>query len=189
MRLKVPFQENDIVFKSWMEKRLGDEKMQSLRRRNPLVVHDSTFEEKENYFMANFKQDQVSKFVNYQNREELFDPVDRVYIVQQICYNARFEEGPKGVGLRKMIYEGAYQAGYPLHDGPVKLESGEQPTNDRQRLKRDWARFGRFYKFQPYNEIKNYFGSEIALYFAWLGFYTAMLLPLAIIGLDRKSVV
>ena len=183
MRLKVPFQENDIVFKSWMEKRLGDEKMQSLRRRNPLVVHDSTFEEKENYFMANFKQDQVSKFVNYQNREELFDPVDRVYIVQQICYNARFEEGPKGVGLRNMIYEGAYQAGYPLHDGPAKLESGEQPTNDRQRLKRDWARFGRFYKFQPYNEIKNYFGSEIALYFAWLGFYTAMLFPLAIIGL------
>ena len=34
-----------------------------------------------------------------------------------------------------------------------------------------------------YNEIKNYFGSEIALYFAWLGFYTAMLLPLAIVGL------
>lgn len=183
MRLKVPFQENDIMFRSWMEKRLGDNMMQSLRRRNPLVVHDPTFEEKGNYFMANFKEVHLTKYLNHQSREELFDPVDRVYIVQQICYNARFADGPKGVGLRKMIYEGAYSAGYPLHDGPVELEPEEQPTNDRQRLNRDWARFGRFYKFQPYSEIKNYFGSEIAMYFAWLGFYTAMLVPLAIVGL------
>lgn len=31
--------------------------------------------------------------------------------------------------------------------------------------------------------IKDYFGTAIALYFAWLGFYTAMLVPLAILGL------
>lgn len=182
MRLKVPFRENDIVIKSWMEKRFGRGRLESLRKRNPLVVQDPTFKEKENYFMANFKKEQLTKYVNYQNREELFDPVDRVYIVQQICYSARFAEGSHGVGLRKMIYEGAYVAGYPLHDGPAKLDPGERPTNDRQRLKRDWARFGRFYKFQPYEEIKNYFGSEIALYFAWLGFYTAMLVPLSIVG-------
>lgn len=182
MRLKVAFQENDIVFKSWVEKRLGDERMQSLRRRNPLVVQDPTFEEKGNYFMANFKEESLTKFLNYQNRDELFDDVDRIYIVQQICYNARFAEGSHGVGLRKMIYEGAYLAGYPLHAGPDTVEADEQPSNDRQRLKRDWARFGRWMKFQPYGEIKNYFGSEIALYFAWLGFYTAMLVPLAIIG-------
>ena len=113
MRLKVPFQENDIIFRSWVEKRLGDEKMQSLRRRNPLVIHDTTFEEKGNFFMANFKEENLAKFVNHQNREELFDVVDRHYIAQQICYNARFAEGPHGVGLRKLIYDGAYVAGYP----------------------------------------------------------------------------
>ena len=182
MRLKLPFQENDIVFKSWVETRLGDARMQSLRRRNPLVIHDPTFQEKGNFFMAKFKEAKLTKFLNYQKEDELFDDVDRIYIVQQICYNARFAEGSHGVGLRKMIYEGAYVAGYPLHSGPVDLEPEEQPTNDRQRLKRDWARFGRWFKFQPYGEIKDYFGSEIALYFAWLGFYTAMLVPLAIIG-------
>lgn len=182
MRLKVPFQENDIVVKSWMEKTLGDERMQSLRKRNPLVVQDPTFKETENYFMANFKMEYLTKYLSHNKREELFDTVDRVYIVQQICYNARFAEGAHGVGLRKMIFEGAYLSGYPLHDGHVKLDPEEQPINDRQRLKRDWARFGRFYKFQPYGEIKNYFGSEIGLYFAWLGFYTAMLVPLAIVG-------
>lgn len=61
--------------------------------------------------------------------------------------------------------------------------SDEVYTNDRQRLKRDWARFGRIFKFQPYEAIKDYFGSEIAFYFAWRGFYTAWLVPLAIVGL------
>lgn len=166
-----------------MEKTIGSERMQSLRRRNPLIVQDSTLEEKGSFFMANFKEAEVTKFVNHHNKAEFFDNIDRIYIVQQICFNARFAEGRHGVGLRRMIYEGAYVAGYPLHDGPVALEPDEEPSNNRQRLHRDWARFGRFYKFQPYGAIKDYFGSEIALYFAWLGFYTAMLVPLAIIGL------
>ena len=55
--------------------------------------------------------------------------------------------------------------------------------NDRQRLKRDWARLGRSFKYQPYDAIKDYFDHQIGLYFAWLGFYTAMLVPLAIIAL------
>ena len=57
------------------------------------------------------------------------------------------------------------------------------PDNDRQRLKRDWSRFGRSFKYQPLQVVKDYFGTAIALYFAWLGFYTAMLVPLAIVGL------
>jgi len=35
---------------------------------------------------------------------------------------------------------------------------------------------------QQYAAIKNYFGSEIAFYFAWVGFYTGMLAPLTILG-------
>lgn len=38
-------------------------------------------------------------------------------------------------------------------------------------------------KFQPIDEIKDYFGVKFALYFTWLGFYTHMLIPAAIIGL------
>ena len=182
MHIKVPFQENKVGDKA-------SRIMELLRRINPLVVHDPTFEERKNHFMANFRQDSLTQFISRnpdkeKRSREFFDKVDRIYIVEHICYNARFEKGPHGVGLRKLIYEGAYVAGYPLHDGSVELEPEEQPpTNDRQRLKRDWARFGRFFKFQPYGEIKNYFGSQIALYFAWVGFYTAMLVPLAILGI------
>ena len=189
MRLKVPFQENDIISKSWIEKKVGEERMTSLRRRigNPFVVKDPTLDEKPKYFMADFRKDRITMFSNHQNRETFFENADRAYIVQQICYSARFNDdandAPLDVGLKRMILDGVYQAGYSPHDGPVLPEADGKINNDRQRLKRDWARFGRSFKYQPYAAIKDYFGSEIALYFAWLGFYTKMLVPLAIVGL------
>jgi hypothetical protein len=37
--------------------------------------------------------------------------------------------------------------------------------------------------FQPLDHIKEYFGIKFGLYFAWLGFYTHMLIPAAVVGL------
>ncbi|CAB1329770.1 unnamed protein product [Coregonus sp. 'balchen'] len=45
-----------------------------------------------------------------------------------------------------------------------------------------WARWSKWYKYQPLDHIREYFGEKIALYFAWLGFYTAWLLPAAVVG-------
>ncbi|CAK9298490.1 unnamed protein product [Gordionus sp. m RMFG-2023] len=39
-----------------------------------------------------------------------------------------------------------------------------------------------FYKEQPIGLIRKYFGEKIAIYFAWLGFYTKMLVPAALFG-------
>lgn len=190
MHVKVPFEKNDVQIKSWMESLLEDERIEPLRRRkylkNPLVIppDDSTYKPKEDYFMANFREDSLDKFVNHQNKEKFFDKIDRVYIVQQICYRATFgSKDPTDVGLKKMILKGAYIAGYPTHDGPDNLGPQKKLTNDRQRLRRDWSRPGRIFKYQPYGAIKEYFGSQIALYFAWVGFYTGMLVPLALVGL------
>ena len=87
------------------------------------------------------------------------------------------------IGIKKLLFQGVYTACYPLHAGPEKIPDGAEPVNDRQRLKREWASFRRLHKFQPYHAIKEYFGTEVGLYFAWLGFYTAMLVPAAIVGL------
>ncbi|KAG8315419.1 Anoctamin-4 [Homalodisca vitripennis] len=46
----------------------------------------------------------------------------------------------------------------------------------------EWARPGRWYKKQPLWLVRKYFGDKIALYFTWLGFYTKMLIPAAIVG-------
>ncbi|KAM4847018.1 anoctamin-9 isoform 1-T1 [Thomomys bottae] len=39
------------------------------------------------------------------------------------------------------------------------------------------------FREQPIDEIRNYFGEKVALYFAWLGWYTYMLVPAALVGL------
>uniref|UniRef100_A0A8C0GVZ6 Anoctamin n=1 Tax=Chelonoidis abingdonii TaxID=106734 RepID=A0A8C0GVZ6_CHEAB len=46
----------------------------------------------------------------------------------------------------------------------------------------EWASYGVFYKYQPIDLVRKYFGEKIGLYFAWLGVYTQMLIPASIVG-------
>ena len=67
-------------------------------------------------------------------------------------------------------------------------------------LRETWARAGRMFTRQPIHQvqpvvrgitvcwtvlfqIRAYFGEKVGLYFAWLGFYNQMLMPLALLGL------
>lgn len=76
------------------------------------------------------------------------------------------------VGIQRLLTDGVYTAAYPLHDG-----------NKRRKLLREWASVrNAMFKPQPLDEIKEYFGVKIAIYFAWLGFYTKMLIPAALVG-------
>uniref|UniRef100_A0A8C1P9T6 Anoctamin n=1 Tax=Cyprinus carpio TaxID=7962 RepID=A0A8C1P9T6_CYPCA len=51
-----------------------------------------------------------------------------------------------------------------------------------QILCEEWASYSIFYKYQPIGLIRKYFGEKVGLYFAWLGVYTQMLIPAAIVG-------
>ncbi|KAF4091899.1 hypothetical protein AMELA_G00042210 [Ameiurus melas] len=55
--------------------------------------------------------------------------------------------------------------------------------NDRQLLHDEWANYGVFFKYQPVNLIRKYFGEKIGLYFAWLGVYTQLLIPASAMGI------
>lgn len=80
--------------------------MNGIRRLNPLTIKDSVITEKPNYFMAYYKQRKHDKYLGSNDNEKMFSTLDRQYAVQRICYTTRFGEGPKGVGLKQLIYDG-----------------------------------------------------------------------------------
>ncbi|MGH0120058.1 UNVERIFIED_CONTAM: hypothetical protein FKN15_064307 [Acipenser sinensis] len=69
--------------------------------------------------------------------------------------------------------------------GPFEISTFEvdpEQLNSRQVIFQYWGRWSKWYKYQPLDHIREYFGEKIAIYFAWLGFYTAWLLPAAVMG-------
>lgn len=181
--MQMPIKESDIQSRNWYEKHVGKNIRELLELNNPFVIHDSSITTKRSYFMGYYKQDRLDMYVGHENKETFFSQTERSRMVELICNQTRFGEERYAVGIKKLIHEQCCVAAYPLHPGPEECIEGERPTNSRQRLRREWARFGRWFKFQPYDAIKDYFGTEIGLYFSWLGFYTAMLIPAAIFGL------
>ena len=53
----------------------------------------------------------------------------------------------------------------------------------RSNLYQEWGQFRKWYKYQPLDAIRKYFGVKIGLYFAWLGFFTSMLIFPSLAGL------
>uniref|UniRef100_A0A8C5F0Q1 Anoctamin n=1 Tax=Gopherus evgoodei TaxID=1825980 RepID=A0A8C5F0Q1_9SAUR len=83
------------------------------------------------------------------------------------CTKAKYSMGKElYVGITSLLANGVYSAAYPLHD----------------LLCEEWASYGVFYKYQPIDLVRKYFGEKIGLYFAWLGVYTQMLIPASIVG-------
>ncbi|XP_021525389.2 anoctamin-1 isoform X1 [Aotus nancymaae] len=137
------------------------------------------------------------------DKDSFFDSKTRSTIVYEIlkrttCTKAKYSMG-QGEGRRKdsallskrrkcgkygitsLLANGVYAAAYPLHDGDYEGENVE--FNDRKLLYEEWARYGVFYKYQPIDLVRKYFGEKIGLYFAWLGVYTQMLIPASIVGI------
>lgn len=110
-----------------------------------------------------------------------FTSAVRSRIVQFILDRKRFlkvGDSDYAFGIERMISEQSYIAAYPLHDGEI-LVAGSR----RNLLFTKWASLKKAMRYQPLDYIKDYFGVKIGLYFAWLGFYTYMLLLASIVGL------
>uniref|UniRef100_A0AAG5DL36 Anoctamin n=1 Tax=Anopheles atroparvus TaxID=41427 RepID=A0AAG5DL36_ANOAO len=111
-----------------------------------------------------------------------FTPCIRVavthFILERAYYSENIDE-KKDIGIRRLVEDQVYLDAYPLHDGCTDVKSSCQ----RALLLEEWASINKWIKHQPLDHIKEYFGVKIAMYFAWLGFYTHMLIPASVVGL------
>ncbi|CAG5957899.1 anoctamin-9 [Menidia menidia] len=74
--------------------------------------------------------------------------------------------------LRDLMKTKVFEARFCLHEKKKQKE-----------LKESWARWTACLQGQPITAVRNYFGEKVALYFLWLGWYTYLLIPPAIIGI------
>ncbi|XP_039236106.1 anoctamin-2 [Pipra filicauda] len=117
---------------------------------------------------------------NIKDKDTFFDNATRSRIVREILKRTS-TKARNSMGISTLIANNVYDAAYPLHDG--HYEGQNDDMNERKLLYREWARYGAFYKFQPIQLIRKYFGEKIGLYFAWLGLYTEFLIPSSVVGI------
>ncbi|KAK6640619.1 hypothetical protein RUM44_012315 [Polyplax serrata] len=142
------------------------------------------------FYTCPFRENKLHRFLGSENKDTYFTTIQRIRIVNEVLSSAVFGTQRKGeVGINRLVHEGVFIAAYPLHDGPYVVEKKKgviknpEELNPRQILYEYWARWGRWYKYQPLDHIRNYFGEKVGFYFAWLGFYTSWLFPAAAVGI------
>ncbi|KAK2883096.1 anoctamin-6 [Channa argus] len=137
------------------------------------------------FFTAPFEKDRLEYFY-MKDKDLFFTPAMRsrmaFYILSRAPYEIR--GNAKKFGITKLLDSGVYKAAYPLHDCRFNVRSREEGCpNERYLLYQEWASPKSFYKMQPLDLIRKYYGEKIGIYFAWLGFYTYMLALAAVVGL------
>ncbi|XP_068611524.1 anoctamin-2b [Brachionichthys hirsutus] len=146
----------------------------------PKVPHQD--QERTKFLSHCFSRDKLHLY-NITSKETFFDNATRGRIVYEILRRTVCVRTCQTIGISTLIAKGVYDAAFPLHDGDYKVIGHLEERSDRQVLHDEWAKYSAFYKYQPIDLVRKYFGEKIGLYFAWLGVYTQLLLPAAIVGI------
>ncbi|XP_028280912.1 anoctamin-6 [Parambassis ranga] len=146
---------------------------------------ESLIRKEADFFTAPFEKNRLEHFY-FKDKEIFFTPSMRSRMAYYILSRAPYEirQNIKKFGITKLLDSGVYKAAYPLHDCRFNVKSSEEGCpNERYLLYNEWAHPKSFYKMQPLDLIRKYYGEKIGIYFAWLGFYTKMLALAAVVGL------
>ncbi|TPP56999.1 Anoctamin [Fasciola gigantica] len=130
--------------------------------------------------LREFSMDELDLFTDASEEASFLTSGERSYVVHHYLIGLRAVKGDSWKEIltfrdgqpmiRALESAGLIQQVFPVHDASALKE-----------LNSVWVRSWTFK--QPLNEIRRYFGVQIALYFAWLGHYTAALLVPSLIGL------
>lgn len=142
------------------------------------------------YFGIRAREEIFDKYIHHLNNTRRYNDSKqrtvlkstRIRIINFILWKTRYStiDDPDedrlyaSNSLHKLLKDGAFHAVFPLHEEGTHKEEGK--------LHHEWAKWKCLFKKQPIDEIRDYFGERITLYFAWLGWYNTMLVPAAISG-------
>uniref|UniRef100_A0A8C4NKX7 Anoctamin n=1 Tax=Dicentrarchus labrax TaxID=13489 RepID=A0A8C4NKX7_DICLA len=143
----------------------------------PKVPHQD--HERTKFLSHCFSRDKLHLY-NITSKDTFFDNATRGRIVYEILRRTVCVRTCQTIGISTMIAKGVYDSAFPLHDVSVRFRI---PTGRHLVLHEEWARYSAFYKYQPIDLVRKYFGEKIGLYFAWLGVYTQLLIPASIVGI------
>ncbi|KAM4734715.1 anoctamin-3 isoform 3-T3 [Anableps anableps] len=190
MNIRMPFRKK-CYFTDWKSKTLGRfhlrcQQIKSWLPRNPMKLDKEALPDLEetDCYTAPFSRARMHHFT-INNRETFFSNSTRSRIVHHVLQRTKYEDGKSKMGINRLLGNNTYEAAFPPHEGgyksrhPIKTHGAQ---NHRHLLYERWARWGIWYKYQPLDLIRRYFGEKIGLYFAWLGWYTGMLIPAAFVG-------
>ncbi|CAD5213080.1 unnamed protein product [Bursaphelenchus okinawaensis] len=188
LKLKMPVYQNDVK----KHANLMDGAVNAFLKRFRFLDFDDKVKERietRDYFCQPFIEQHLECFVNHENPEAFFSRAERSRMVYDLLIRTRYDLKETGdkyrFGVERLVKNKTYTACYPLHDeiSYYKGEKYEATTcSDRQLLFENWVKAGNVWKYQPLHLIKNYFGTKIGFYFAWLGYYTRFLYIISIIG-------
>uniref|UniRef100_A0A8C6KGJ9 Anoctamin n=1 Tax=Nothobranchius furzeri TaxID=105023 RepID=A0A8C6KGJ9_NOTFU len=174
IRLRVPLQVVTAPIVNW-----SDQVLSKLSLPNPLS--QDVPNPPPDYYTCQFRTNKLERFLGSDNQETFFKTTQRHQVLYEILARTPYGSVKKGeVGIDRLVSEQVFTAAYPLHEvGPPS-----QTLNQRLRqiLYGYWAKWSSWSRYQPLDHIREYFGEKIALYFAWLGFYTGWLLPASLVG-------
>ena len=123
------------------------------------------------YGKYEYQRDDVAKLYKVYPNNTVFRGVDRLKLIFNILKAKKYEGGCH-LDIYRLLQDQCIVGFFPLHDH-VELHE----------LEKNWLQFFQWPWNQPVEQIKDYYGEKIGLYFLWLGHYTIWLFGAGFVGM------